>query len=70
MKMSRPGKMSSLRDIAFERERLRYLALRTELELKGQLKNTRQIFSFKNILSEMQRLAFTYLKNSVKRIFS
>lgn len=69
MRSSRPGKMSSLHDIAFEKERLRHLELRTELELRRQFRHTRQLFTFHNILHEMQKLVYVHLKNSVKRVF-
>ncbi|MGB4204136.1 MAG: hypothetical protein WBJ84_00775 [Bacteroidales bacterium] len=69
MKRIKIEKMSSLQDIALEKERHRRLALKTEIELKEQIEDVKQIFAVRNILYELKSQSCSFLKNSVMRIF-
>ncbi len=69
MKRIKLEKMSSLQDIALEKERHRHLALKTEIELKNQLEDVKQIFAVRNIFYELRSQSCSFLKNSVMRVF-
>ncbi|MBE0662008.1 MAG: hypothetical protein IH597_06025 [Bacteroidales bacterium] len=69
MKRIRPAKIRSLRELQLEKERFRYLALRTELELSQQLRFTRRLFTLPNLVMYGQSFLTRYLKRLLMRIF-
>lgn len=70
MKRIKPGKLRSLREIELEKERFRYLALKTELEFSSQLKLARKLFTIPNLLNQGQSLLTDYIKKLIIGRFS
>lgn len=69
MKKISPAKMRSLRDINLEKERFRYMALRTELEFSKQLRKTRKLFTFPNLFFPTQIFVAKYVRRVVSSWF-
>lgn len=69
MKRANPANIRSLRDIALERERLRYMSLKTELEFSKQLRQTRKLFTFPKLLSQSHILLTGYLRRVISGWF-
>jgi len=61
----RPQKMRTLRDIMLEKERLRYMLLRTELEFEKSTHNLKKIFTFPEPVNQVQSLIADYIRNAV-----
>jgi len=61
--------MSSLRGIMLEKERLRYMLLRTELELEKSSRNLKKIFTFSDLIRNAQSLIADYIRNAVSSWF-
>jgi len=69
MMKTKPAKMRSLRDVRLEKERLRYMALKTELEFTKQLRQTRKLFSIPNLFNQSQFLVASYVRRVVSGWF-
>jgi hypothetical protein len=69
MKIIRPNKVRSLRELQLEKERFRYLVLRTELEISKQLRLTKRLFTLPNIIMYSQSLLSNFLKKLFMRLF-
>lgn len=70
MKKIKPVKLQSLREIELEKERFRYLALKTELEFSSQLKLARKLFTIPNLLNQGQSFLADYIKKLIIGRFS
>lgn len=66
---TKPDKMRSLRDICLEKERLRYKAMKTELEFSKQLRQTRRLFTIPNLFSHSQQFVANYVRRVVSSWF-
>ncbi len=64
-----PDKIRSLRHIRLERERLRYMLLKTELEFGKQSRDARKLFSIPNLFKQFQSAIFSYLKKKAGNYF-
>ena len=69
MKQLKPSGMRSLRDVRLEKERLRYLALRTELELSKDLRKIKKSFTFPDILAQTGHSITNYLVKAIRSWF-
>ncbi len=69
MKMIKPGRMHSLRDIKLEKEKFRYMLLRTELEFTKQLRQTRKLFTFPGIFNQSQHFVASYIRKTISGWF-
>jgi hypothetical protein len=69
MKKISPATMKTLRDVRLEKERLRYMALKTELEFTKQLRQTRKLFSIPNLLNQSQHFVASYVRRIVSGWF-
>jgi hypothetical protein len=65
MKMTKPGRMRSLRDIRLEKEKFRYMMLRTELGFSKQLRQTRKLFTFPSIFNQTQHFLAGYIRKTI-----
>lgn len=61
--------MNSLRDIMLEKERLRYLLLRTELELEKSSRNLKKLFTFPDLIKNARSLIADYIRKAVSSWF-
>jgi hypothetical protein len=64
-----PDNIRSLRHIRLERERLRYMLLRTELEFIKRSGDARKLFTFPNLIRQFQQTIFTFLRKKVSKWF-
>jgi hypothetical protein len=69
MMKTKPAKMYSLRDVRLEKERLRYMALKTELEFTKQLRQTRKLFTIPNLFNQSQYFLASYVRRIVSGWF-
>lgn len=69
MNRIRPGKMNTLRDIMLEKERLRYMALKTELELGKTARSFRKIFALPDLMTQARSLITDYIRIAVSNWF-
>lgn len=65
----KPDNLRTLGDIRLEKERLRYMALRTELEFAKGLRQTKKLFTFPNIFTQTQLFIANYTRKIVSSWF-
>lgn len=69
MKQVKPATMRTIRDIRLEKERLRYMAMRTELEFSKNLRQIKKSFTFPDILTQSQYYLASYLSRTIRSWF-